>query len=171
MKYDRLGQPYFTSDNLCDLFYIDPSIDLSKFQVEDPTLYNKSVKELHLDFPLLTQYQANPDVDLETFDHNNQQHWLMPKEYQELDIAKWVLDRCKTQAELQRVGEELLLYQDRNLFPLLQYLKYLVDTLRANNVVWGVGRGSSVASYVLYLIGVHRINSLAYELEITEFLK
>jgi DNA polymerase III alpha subunit len=57
------------------------------------------------------------------------------------------------------------------MFVLLQYLKYLVDTMRKNNIIWGVGRGSSVASYVLYLIGIHRINSLYYDLSIDEFLK
>jgi DNA polymerase III alpha subunit len=81
------------------------------------------------------------------------------------------LDLCQIDAELQRVGQELLLYQERDLFDLLRYLKYLVDTLRKNNVVWGVGRGSSVASYVLFLIGVHRIDSLYYDLNIDEFLK
>jgi len=50
-------------------------------------------------------------------------------------------------------------------------LKYLVDTLRKNNVIWGVGRGSSVASYVLFLLGVHKIDSLYYNLDIEEFLK
>jgi hypothetical protein len=69
------------------------------------------------------------------------------------------------------VGEELLLYQERDLFPLLCYIKYMVDTFRANNIVWGLGRGSSVASYVLYLIGVHKIDSIYYDLPITEFLK
>jgi DNA polymerase III alpha subunit len=95
----------------------------------------------------------------------------MPQEYKNFDIAQYVLELCKTQEELQRVGQELLLYQDRNLFMLLRFMKYLVDTLRKNNIVWGVGRGSSVASYVLYLIGVHKINSLYYDLDITEFLK
>jgi len=64
-----------------------------------------------------------------------------------------------------------LLYIDRELIDLLRYLKYFVDTMRANNIVWGLGRGSSVASYVLYLIGVHRINSMYYDLDIGEFLK
>jgi DNA polymerase III alpha subunit len=95
----------------------------------------------------------------------------MPQEYKDFDIAQYVLELCKTQEELQRVGQELLLYQDRNLFMLLRFMKYLVDTLRKNNIVWGVGRGSSVASFVLYLIGVHKINSLYYDLDITEFLK
>ena len=95
----------------------------------------------------------------------------MPDEYRNMDIAKWVLEQCQTQAELQRTGTELLLFQEKNLFTLLCYLKYLVDTMRKHNVLWGVGRGSSVASYVLYLIGVHRINSLYYDLPIDEFLK
>ena len=95
----------------------------------------------------------------------------MPKEYQSLDIAQWLLDQCKTQAELQRVGEELILYQERNLFDLLRQLKYAIDTWRAHHIVWGVGRGSSVASYVLYLIGVHRVNSMYYDLDVHEFLR
>ncbi len=95
----------------------------------------------------------------------------MPEEYKSLDIALYVLNKCNTEAELQRAGEELFLFQEKGLFPLLQYLKYLVDVMRENNIVWGVGRGSSVASYVLFLIGVHRINSLYYDLSIDEFLK
>jgi DNA polymerase III alpha subunit len=53
----------------------------------------------------------------------------------------------------------------------LRYLKYLVDTLKSNNMIWGVGRGSSVASYVLYLLGVHRIDSMFYDLDAREFLR
>ena len=57
------------------------------------------------------------------------------------------------------------------MFDLLRYLKYFVDTMRENNVVWGLGRGSSVASYVLYLIGVHKIDSMYYDLDVGEFLR
>ena len=63
------------------------------------------------------------------------------------------------------------MFQERNLFNLLKYLKYLVDIMRDNNVIWGVGRGSSVASYVLYLLGVHRIDSMYYDLDPGEFLR
>jgi DNA polymerase III alpha subunit len=81
------------------------------------------------------------------------------------------LDHCDTDTKLQRVGQELLMYQERDLFNLLRYLKYFVDTMKKNNVVWGLGRGSSVSSYVLYLIGVHRIDSMYYDLDIEEFLR
>jgi DNA polymerase III alpha subunit len=120
--------------------------------------------------PVLIEY-VESTLSVKDFDYQNQSQWQMPKEYYEIDIAKWVLDQCKNQEELQRAGDELLKFQDRNMFPLLQYLKYLVDTMRKNNIVWGVGRGSSVASFVLFLIGIHRINSLYYQLSIDEFLK
>ena len=59
---------------------------------------------------------------------------------------------------------------NRNLFPVLKVLIYIIDTMRKNNLVWGIGRGSSVASYVLYLIGVHKVDS-KYNLDIKEFPK
>ena len=95
----------------------------------------------------------------------------MPDEYKNMDIAEHVLSLFETQTELQRCGQELLLFQERGLFDLLRYLKYLVDVMRENRVIWGVGRGSSVASYVLYKLGVHRIDSMFYDLDPREFLR
>ena len=105
------------------------------------------------------------------FDEEMRSKWHMPQKYRELDIAKWLLEQCKHEEEIQRVGKELLLYQKRGQFLLLQYMKYLVDLMRENNIVWGVGRGSSVSSFVLFLIGIHRINSIYYDLDVEEFLK
>ena len=65
------------------------------------------------------------------------QKWIFVNGY-------WI--QCKNDAELQRVGKELLMTQERNLIELLKFLKYFVDTMRKNNVVMGLGRGSSVAS-------------------------
>jgi len=167
---DAYGRRKINSQGLCDLLYQNPALDLSTFLVSDADIYNTSVQQLHTAAVLLKQYQEL-DIPIEEFDRTNQSNWYMPDSYKELDIAQWTLDQCSGTAELQRAGEELILYQERNLFNLLKYLKYLVDTLRANNIVWGVGRGSSVSSFVLYLIGVHRINSLHYDLGIEEFLK
>ena len=170
MKYNEYGQVFTSESELCDLLYKNPDLDLTKFLVDDPFKFNSSVEAFHYDHARLGVFDA-PNVSIENFDQQQQSNWYMPAEYKNMDIAKWLLDQCHTEQELQRVGQELLLYYEKNLFVLLQYLKYLVDTLRANNVIWGVGRGSSVASYVLYLIGVHRIDSIKYELDIEEFLK
>jgi DNA polymerase III alpha subunit len=110
--------------------------------------------------------QSVPD-----YDALKQRKWHMPEKYKTMDIAEYVLSLCSTDAQLQRAGHELMLYQERGLFDLLRYLTYLVDVMRDHQVIWGVGRGSSVASYVLYLLGVHRIDSMFYDLDVAEFLR
>jgi DNA polymerase III alpha subunit len=174
MKFDPYGQLVITGDELVDELYRNPNLKVERFQITDPERYNLAIDMLHLDYVKLNKYlplDYKEPVPQELFDHVQQSAWHMPAEYKELDIAQHVLGLCTTQEELQRVGQELLLYQERDLFNLLRYLKYFVDTMRKNSVVWGLGRGSSTASYILYLLGVHKINSLYYDLPIEEFLK
>lgn len=178
MNYDQYGQAWTTPDELFDMLYQNPELDTGRFLVKmgsdrsakEAGQYNSSVLEFYSDFPKIN-FIREIDVPVEEFHQQQQSNWHMPDEYKTLDIAKWLLDQCNTDEELQRVGKELLLYQERDLFDLLKYLKYAVDTFRKNRIVWGLGRGSSVSSYVLYLIGVHKINSIYYDLDIEEFLR
>lgn len=171
MKYTAYGQAYCSADDLCDLLYTDADLNLENFDVGDPDLYNMAVKHFYAELPKLKRFKPVDYGSIENFDQHNQSIWYMPDEYQQLDIAQHILSLCKNDAELQRAAAELLEFQDKNLFNLLKFMKYLVDTLRKNNIVWGVGRGSSVSSFVLYLLGVHKINSLYYDLDYKEFLK
>lgn len=168
MLTDSYGQIVLNEADLCGLYLTDPNRKVYRTLVEKSIQFDQDLELNNL--PELITY-IEDTVSIEEFDRANQEKWLMPPEYKDFDIAKWVLDQCKTDAERQRVGKELLLYLDKNLFPLLCYLKYLVDTMRKNSVVWGVGRGSSVSSYVLFLIGVHKIDSLFYDLDVNEFLR
>jgi DNA polymerase III alpha subunit len=111
------------------------------------------------------------DVDQKTFDGVCQGEWFMPDEYKNMDIYRVVEERCNTNEEVTRIDEEFIAYEEKGLLDLLRYMVYLVDFMRENNIVWGVGRGSSVASYILYLIGVHRINSIQFGLDWREFLR
>jgi len=99
------------------------------------------------------------------------QYWLTPEPYRSIDLGDWCLARCKTDVERERVVQELAEMQDRNMHPLIRHLIYCADVWRQNHVVWGVGRGSSVCSFVLYLTGINRINPLEYGLDIHEWLK
>jgi DNA polymerase III alpha subunit len=94
----------------------------------------------------------------------------MPDTYKTLDIEELLVNLCPA-GNYQRLIEELQEFKSRDMINLLRWLKYLVDTLRTNNITWGVGRGSSVASYVLFLIGVHKIDSVKYNLDYQEFLR
>jgi DNA polymerase III alpha subunit len=97
-------------------------------------------------------------------------NWLIPHEYKNMDIEEFLVSKCPKE-NYDRLIKELDLYHKNNMIPVLKTIKYIVDTLRKNNIVWGVGRGSSVASYVLFLLGVHKIDSVKYNLPIDEFFK
>lgn len=168
MRTDIYGQQIYNEMELCLLYLQDPTRSIKRAYVENQINFD-DILQLE-NQPELIKYSPL-DISVEEFDNINQSNWLMPEKYKTMDIAKFVLDQCKNEEELQRAGTELLLFQEREMFTLLRYLKYLVDTMRENNIVWGVGRGSSVASFVLFLIGVHKINSLYYDLSINEFIK
>lgn len=133
---------------------------VSRCLCDDPGLeqYLQRIDFERLNYPI-------PPNDIDT------SRWSIPKEYQDLDIENWVLNQCKDVLSYSRAEQELALYRQNDMIPVLKTMKYIVDTLRANNIVWGVGRGSSVASYVLHVIGVHKIDSIKYNLPIEEFFK
>ena len=124
--------------------------------------------------PNLSQYldtldneRLNYPIPKTIIDKDN---WLIPHEYKNMDIEEFLVSKCPKE-NYDRLIKELDLYHKNNMIPVLKTIKYIVDTLRKNNIVWGVGRGSSVASYVLFLLGVHKIDSVKYNLPIDEFFK
>jgi DNA polymerase III alpha subunit len=171
MIIDKFGQMVFSDIDIIDHLMQGKDLSHPKKMLVDSTVNLDTASFILENIPSFIKYNDLADHSVEEFDHRCQSNWFMPDSYKNLDIAEYVLGLCNTQEELQRCGEELLLFQEKNLFDLLRYMVYLVDTMRENNMIWGVGRGSSVASYVLYLLGVHKINSLYYELDPAEFLR
>ena len=172
MKTDHLGQMIFSEDDCVNILMSGNKMPINGMLI-DATVDLETAAAILENVPTFVKYNelAMQAFSVEDFDHRNQDQWLMPDEYKNLDIAEYVLGLCESEAALQRVGEELLLYQARDLFDLLRYLKFLIDVMAKHNLIWGVGRGSSVSSYVLYLLKVHRIDSLHYNLDIAEFLR
>jgi hypothetical protein len=173
MIQNKFGELVFSEPDICNLIMQGRDVDSLRHVVIDDAV-NLEQLIAHVEQPesLLTwTIPSDVNILVPEFHAAQQSKWHMPQEYKTLDIAQHVLSLCKTEEELQRCGAELLLYQERGLFDLLRYLKYLVDVMKQNQIIWGVGRGSSVASYVLYLLGVHRINSMYYNLDIAEFLR
>ncbi len=124
---------------------------------DDLSRYLNKIYHEHLDYPI-------PPTTI------NSTHWFIPDEYKNMDIESFLVDNCPKE-NYNRLLEELSLYKKNDMMPVLNTVKYIVDTLRKNSIVWGVGRGSSVASYILFLIGVHKIDSVKYKLPINEFFK
>jgi DNA polymerase III alpha subunit len=174
MKTDNLGIPRFSNRDLIDMIYsghadkvhvvlCDPSDDVDRFNA---AMEEQGFDKLQTYIPL--------DVDQKTFDGVCQSEWFMPDEYKNINVYEYVLGKAETPCSKEtqdRIWEELDAFAERGMKDLLRYMIYLVDFMRENGIVWGVGRGSSVASYVLYLIGVHRIDSMKYNLDWREFLR
>ena len=140
-----------------ELLYRGQSI--SDVPFEDIDQFNKFATELEIT-PI-------SDLSLISKDFN------IPQHYKELDVEKYIHDKLTQRGpdEIGRVEMELVMYKERGVFPVLQLLIYIVDVMRKHNLVWGVGRGSSVSSYLLYILGVHKVDSYKYRLDIKEFLR
>lgn len=172
MKIDKFGQMIFSQDDVVNLYLQGHNINVLEHLLVDHTVDLETAAHILENVPAFVRYdELAQQQTLQEWDHQCQANWYMPEKYKQLDIAEHVLSLCSTDVELQRCGQELMLFQERNLFDLLRYLVYLVDVMRENRLIWGVGRGSSVASYVLYKLSVHKINSLYYELDPAEFLR
>jgi DNA polymerase III alpha subunit len=169
-KRNEYGDCVYTESDVLELIYADPNFDISQLQIESPEQYLTALKELGIDLPVLT-VPVKRTESLKEFDRQNIDDWHMPQEYQELDMLKYLLDRCGSDQERARVQEEYQLFEQKGFTKVLQFLVYFIDTLRQHNIVWGVGRGSSVSSFCLFLIGVHKINPLLYNLDHREFLR
>jgi len=169
MKQNNVGELIYTEEDLCDLVMKGHApVELSGMIVES-TVELLYLTELLDPVPQWTHEQEH--INPAEFHAQQQAVWHMPEQYRSMDIAAHVLGLCSTEAELQRCGKELLLYQERGLFDLLRFMVYMVDVMTEHEIIWGVGRGSSVASYVLYKLQVHRIDSMYYNLDVEEFLR
>jgi DNA polymerase III alpha subunit len=165
MLSDKFGNPVFQEQDIFNMLYKGQLEYLDQIFIEPTEDINKLFNNLGVD-----QKQLDPYEDQKFFDEANQTSWFIPEDYYP-NLVEMLYSMCTTKEQTERVSEELEAFIKHGMLDLLFCLKYIVDTLRANNVVWGVGRGSSVASYVLYLLGVHKIDSIKYNLDWQEFLR
>jgi hypothetical protein len=171
MHLDKYSNPIFNEQDLIDALYKGVQFapdDIVFVSEKNANIKNfKEISGISLFEPI-----NSPTLTVEQLDKTWQEQWHMPFEYKQLDIEAWLFEQVPPwDPQHTRVTEELEAYKARNMLDLLRWLKYFVDVCSKENIVWGVGRGSSVASYVLYLIGVHSIDSIKYNLDWREFLR
>lgn len=164
MKIDKFGNCVYEEKDLIELIYQN-KLDLIEkvYCDENITVDNLNLKKID---------QSLYEISIEDFDATCQNEWFVPDEYKDFDVVTWLFNQIPPWDEANdRLFDELREFESRNMIPLLRWLKYLVDTCRKNNIIWGVGRGSSVSSYVLYLLGVHKIDPIKYNLDYKDFLR
>jgi len=169
MRLDKFGNPIFNSSDIFKSLYQGNLTDLKDITVD----YSDDIKQLEeiAEFTFQRFNDQLDQIDIKDFDKALQSDWFMPPEYREFDIEEYCINRCANIEQVERVKAEMSAYKDRSMIPLLQWIKHFVDTCTENNIVWGVGRGSSVASFVLFLLGVHQVDSVKYNLDWQEFLR
>jgi len=162
------NQMILSENDVVSAWLSDSDVSEAVFtDIEPINIYNNWCSKYDID-EMITALSENKSED---YIEQCLQNWNMPDEYKNMDIIQYLLNATNGDVEYRRVLEELTLYKERGMLIVLKFLKHLVDTCKVNGIVLGVGRGSSVASYCLYLLGVHRIDSIKYELDIKEFLK
>lgn len=171
MDLDKHGTPIFTPDEIYAAIYsghVHKCTKLLCSNSNEIVRFNHAAKLFGL--PELTLH-AEPTDSTEAHDAKLQSSLFMPDSYAQIDVESVLLEKCNTQCEKDRVTSELNEFEKRGMTKILQYMIFLVDTMKEHDILWGVGRGSSVASFVLYLIGIHRINSIQYGLDFNEFMR
>lgn len=118
--------------------------------------------------------QVKTELDLTGFPPK----WVLPGKYQTLDLDEYLMGLVNLVAEdnlyekrLERLAQEISLFKSQNLDNILRALLFVIETMKDKKVIWGVGRGSSCSSYLLYLMGLHEVDPVLYEIDIEDFLR
>ena len=108
----------------------------------------------------------------QVIDHTVRQNtWSFPSEYLDINLNEHFMSLCSTDEQRSRVTYELSLYDRLEMNNLLRWCLWFMDVVKEKHLFIGVGRGSSVASYCLYLVGLHMVDSIKYGIEPVEFFK
>jgi DNA polymerase III alpha subunit len=105
--------------------------------------------------------------------------WKLPGQYKyDLNLEDYLIglvDRIEKddlyEKRVERLSTEIWMFKQLKLEDVLRTLIYVIDVMKEKKVIWGVGRGSSCSSYLLYLLGLHEVDSVKYDIEITDFIK
>lgn len=172
----------FTSLNNKILWY-DGDISLNEEQLCQRMLSGLSVDNCFID-ELSTNIKkynliANKPLDVKYCNNIISPIWDIPKEYLSIDIQEFAIKKLMDMNKpkdyndraMERIEYECRLISDAKMDNLFRAILYLIDHFNKHNIVWGVGRGSSCASFVLYVIGLHCVDCILYDIDAKEFFR
>lgn len=165
---DEYGKVYYTPDQLVNM--IMSGYDVTNFSVTSEKDVTENNNSEDLNIKKINFYQKNKSELTEYF-NDIKNDFIIPDNFMSIDLYNFLLSKCNTQEEYIRIEYEYNLIVKKDMINFFKCIIYLVDFFRNNDILWGVGRGSSVSSYALYLIGIHKINSIKYNLDCHEFFK
>lgn len=148
---------------------VHPSMLRVKTESEEINLFNSEV--IQNDMILV---QSEEPINLSMV-------WLLPENYKNINLEQYIIDlfagkiqslkysEIQENEAIERISSELHEIEVRGMSEFTKTIIYVLDTFREKDIVWGVGRGSSCASYVLFLLGLHSVDSIIYDVPMEEF--
>ena len=168
------------------LLWPDGTIQVSPEKVVDFTIklaprgkaHKLSVTEVNSNIAQFNQLSDHKLVVKTSCDDVFPSEWVLTERYKYLDLDEYLFGLAAKiekdslyEKRVERLSHEIWLFKEEKLDDVLRVLIYVVDTMKEKNVVWGVGRGSSCSSYLLYLLGLHEVDPVKYDIEVTDFIR
>jgi DNA polymerase-3 subunit alpha len=152
------------------LLGLKPAQVSTKELTEDLALHNSLVDDN--DEKISLSHNAEQIVDAIT-----PELYRIPVEYLNINLREFTLAKYRallsgepeSQIALDRINTELEEINKRGIENLFKTIIYVVDRFKESGTVFGVGRGSSCACFILYLLGLNLVNPLKYDIPIDEF--
>lgn len=164
------GTSEISSNDILNFIMLNPNVPICVDEITpEIKQYNKFVKKEEKicikESNNITEkvWKIETEINVEDF--------VLDKFEKEISDNNWGITSPNVIKRAERVSQELKAFKKHNLMNLLRVLIYIINTLNTKNQVWGVGRGSSVSSYILYLIGVHDVDSVLYNIDFTDFIQ
>lgn len=169
---------YFDGDSVVDMDFLYDFL-LSSKNIADYDLYVDKLSDE------VNQYNdLFGDILKLKEGHNDYDYsWNIPEKFKKLNVKEFILKKLEKELvnndfsdvdmidRIKRTNKELTLWERKGMLNLLRTLIYIVKVFKKNDIVWGTGRGSSCCCYVLYLIELHDVDSILYDLDLKEFFR
>lgn len=185
-------------NNDSTIFYED--LDMARLWVDgDRTLNMRSLKDkllkgeeidglqTHISEKEIRRFKGLTGIELASKDtikyENIDSSINLEEKYKNINLEDYFFDSLYERAKdrnlgtddiekrVERIYDEIQLFSHKGLEDVLRLSIKIVKGLQENDIVWGPGRGSSCASYLLYLVGIHDVDSVMYDLDVNEFLR
>lgn len=149
LSHESAAQKIWEEGTLLDIYKVNHSKDSNEYELryQEDVVFN----------------EFSDEVDYPNTIHTDQ----------ELDELLGILEQSPRfdSRWMPRILEEIEFFDKTLNIKFLLALHVMITQFKENGVVWGVGRGSSVASMVLYLLEIHDINPVTYGIPFYELSK
>ena len=110
-----------------------------------------------------------------------QMDWQLPDQYKNMNLRETIVaravdrliaidyDEVTQERAALRIQTELDEIEARGMVEFMKTIIYVLDTFREKDIFWGVGRGSSCACYILFILGLHCVDCVKFDVPMSEF--